>query len=97
MPTLNLKPTDRRIKAYYDELQRLERLGATNETAVRLPFQTLLEYCGQQSDLTLRLEYPMKGAGVAISSSLMPHYSTNTTCYTATASRKTPTTTSPPK
>ena len=63
MPTLNLKPIDRRIKAYYDELQRLERLGATNETAVRLPFQTLLEYCGQQSDLTLRLEYPMKGWG----------------------------------
>ena len=63
MPTFNLKPTDRRIKAYYDELQRLERLGATNETAVRLPFQTLLEYCGRQSDLTLRLEYPMKGRG----------------------------------
>ena len=38
MPALNLNPTDNRITAYYDELQRLERLGATNETAVRLPF-----------------------------------------------------------
>ena len=63
MPTLNLTPTDNRITAYYDELQRLERLGATNETAVRLPFQTLLEYCGRQYDLTLRLESPMKGRG----------------------------------
>ena len=63
MPTLNLNPTDNRITAYYDELQRLERLGATNETAVRLPFQTLLEYCGRQSDLTLRLESPMRGRG----------------------------------
>ena len=63
MPTLNLKPTDRRIKDYYDELQRLERLGATNETAVREPFQTLLKYCGQQFDVTSILEYPMKGRG----------------------------------
>ena len=63
MPTLNLKPTDNRIKDYYDELQRLARLGVTNETAVRLPFQTLLEYYGRQSDLTLHLEYPMKGRG----------------------------------
>ena len=63
MPTLNLKPTDNRIKDYYDELQRLVRLGVTNETAVRLPFQTLLEYYGRQSALTLHLEYPMKGRG----------------------------------
>ena len=63
MPTLNLKPTDRRIKDYYDELQQLARLGATNETAVREPFQTLLKYCGQQFDVTSILEYPMKGRG----------------------------------
>ena len=63
MPTLNLKPTHKQIKTYYTELEQLARLGVTNETAVREPFQTLLKYCGQQFDLTSVLEYPMKGRG----------------------------------
>ena len=61
MPTLDIKPTDKRIKAYYAELKRLEELGATNETAVRSVFQTLLKQCVQQLDLTLITEHPMKG------------------------------------
>ena len=61
MPTLNLKPTHRQIRTYYAELERLDRLGITNEFAVRAPFQTLLEYCGRQFDWTLAPEYSMTG------------------------------------
>ena len=61
MPTLTLKPTHRQIKTYYTELERLARLGITNEFAVRAPFQTLLEYCGRQFDWTLVPEYSMTG------------------------------------
>ena len=61
MPTLDIKPTDKRIKTYYAELKRLEQLGATNETSVRSVFQTLFKQCVQQFDLTLVTEYPMKG------------------------------------
>ena len=63
MPALNIKPTNPQIKTYYTELEQLARLGVTNETAVREPFQTLLKYCGQQFDVTSILEYPMKGRG----------------------------------
>ena len=61
MPTLDIKPTDKRIKTYYAELKRLEQLGATNETSVRSVFQTLFKQCVQQFDLTLVTEHPMKG------------------------------------
>ena len=63
MPTLNLKPTDNRIKTYYAEMDQLASLGVTKETSVRAPFQTLLEQCGKQVNLTAILEYPMKGRG----------------------------------
>ena len=61
MPTLNLTPTHRQLTAYYAELEQLERLGMTNETAVREPFQTLLKYCVRQLNWTLVTEYPMRG------------------------------------
>ena len=61
MPTLNLKPTHKPIKAYYAELEQLDRHGITNETTVREPFQTLLKHCVRQLKWTLFTEYPMKG------------------------------------
>ena len=61
MPTLNLKPTDKQINAYYAELERLDRRGITNETAVRAPFQYLLKHCVQQLNWELVTEYPMDG------------------------------------
>jgi hypothetical protein len=61
MPTLNLKPTHKSINDYYAELERLDRLNITNETAVREPFQTLLKHCVRQLKWTLVTEYPMKG------------------------------------
>ena len=57
MPTLNLKPTHKPIKAYYESLDQFERLGVTHETAVRSAFQALLESCGKQFKWTLVPEH----------------------------------------
>ena len=57
MPSLNLKPTHKSIKAYYAALNQFDRLGVTHETAVRSAFQSLLEYCGRQFNLTLVPEH----------------------------------------
>ena len=59
MPTLNLKPTHKPVKAYYESLNQFDRLGITHETAVRSAFQSLLESCGKQFDWTLVPEHPM--------------------------------------
>ena len=53
---LNIKPTHRPIKNYYAELKQFTKLGAEHEGAVRVAFQTLLQYyCGQRN-LTLICE-----------------------------------------
>ena len=57
MPTLNLKPTHKPVKAYYESLAQFDRLGITHETAVRSAFQSLLESCGRQFKWTLVSEH----------------------------------------
>ncbi len=42
MTSLNLKPTHKSVKAYYDALAQFEKLGVKHEGAVRSAFQTLL-------------------------------------------------------
>ena len=59
MPTLNLKPTHKPVKAYYESLGQFDQLGVTHETAVRSAFQSLLESCGKQFDWTLVPEHAM--------------------------------------
>ena len=59
MPTLNLKPTHKPVKAYYESLRQFDRLGVTHETAVRSAFQSLLESCGKQFGWTLVPEHSM--------------------------------------
>ena len=59
MPTLNLKPTHKPVKAYYESLNQFDRLGVTPETAVRSAFQSLLESCGKQFGWTLVPEHSM--------------------------------------
>ena len=59
MPTLNLKPTHKPVKVYYESLNQFDRLGVTHETAVRSAFQSLLESCGKQFDWTLVAEQGM--------------------------------------
>ena len=57
MPFLTLKPTHKPIKAYDAAIKQFDRLGVTHETAVRSAFQSLLEYCARQFNLTLVPEH----------------------------------------
>ena len=57
MPSLTLKPTHKPIKAYHAALKQFDLLDVTHETAVRSAFQSLLEYCARQFNLTLVPEY----------------------------------------
>ena len=66
MPTLNLKPTHKPIKAYYAALDRFARLGVTHETAVRAAFQSLLETCARQAGWTLVPEFALNTRGKRI-------------------------------
>ena len=59
MPSLTLKPTHKPIKAYYAALKQFDWLDVTHETAVRSAFQSLLEYCARQFNLTLVPEHSM--------------------------------------
>ena len=61
MTSLNLKPTHKPVKAYYAELSQFERLGVSHEGAVRSAFQSLLQGCARQFDLTLVPEHSMTG------------------------------------
>ena len=57
MLVLPLKPTHKPIKAYHAALKQFDLLDVTHETAVRSAFQSLLEYCARQFNLTLVPEY----------------------------------------
>ena len=56
----NIKPTHKAIQVFYAELKQYEKLGATNETEVRLAFATLLQHYARQNSLTLICEKPLR-------------------------------------
>lgn len=57
MQQLNLKPTHKLVKNYYEALGQFGQLNIDHEMAVRSAFQNLLAGCGQKLDLTLVPEY----------------------------------------
>ena len=57
MPKLNLKPTHKAVKDYYESLEELDRVGAVHEGAVRSAFKDLLSWCGRKLNMTLVQEY----------------------------------------
>ena len=59
MTSLNLKPTHKIIKDYYNALDQFDRLGVAHEGAVRSAFQSLLQGCARQFDWTLVPEHSM--------------------------------------
>ncbi len=58
MQPLNLKPTHKLVKNYYEVLGQFGQLEIDHEGAVRSAFQSLLAGCGSKLDLTLVPEYP---------------------------------------
>jgi hypothetical protein len=57
MQQLNLKPTHKLVKNYYEVLGQFGQLQIDHEGAVKSAFQRLLENCGSKLDLTLVAEY----------------------------------------
>jgi len=57
MQPLNLKPTHKLVKNYYEVLGQFGQLEIDHEGAVSSAFQNLLAGCGHQFDLTLVREY----------------------------------------
>jgi len=57
MQELNLKPTHKLVKSYYDTLGQYGQLDIDHEMAVRSAFQALLRGCGKQFEWTLVPEY----------------------------------------
>jgi predicted helicase len=60
---LDLAPTHKAVRTYYDELARFEELGATHEGAVRDAFGSLLKHCAGQVGWTLVGEYSFPRRG----------------------------------
>ncbi|NET75255.1 type ISP restriction/modification enzyme [Okeania sp. SIO1F9] len=56
MAILNLKPTHKPVKLYYQSLNKFIQLGAVNEGAVKVAFADLLTACCQQFNWTLLQE-----------------------------------------
>ncbi|QJB28153.1 type ISP restriction/modification enzyme [Limnospira fusiformis] len=60
MATLNLKPSHKAVKSYYQTLQNFQKLGAANEGAVKVAFADLLTSCCQQFNWILVQENSLK-------------------------------------
>lgn len=64
MPHLDLKPSHKPVKAYYDSLARFEKLKVKHEGAVRTAFDALLDHAagGFGWKLVASFSFPRKGA-----------------------------------
>jgi predicted helicase len=60
---LDLVPTHKPVRAYYEALAKFEELGTTHEGAVRDAFGTLLKHCAAQVGWTLVGEYSYRRRG----------------------------------
>lgn len=60
MKALNLKPTHKAVKNYYEEISNLSELGAHHEGAVSPAFASLLRSCAHQYGQTLVEKQAMK-------------------------------------
>ena len=60
MSMLNLKPTHKPIREYYDELKKLGQLDLYSEGQVSPAFAAMLRHCGSKFGWTLAEKYPLK-------------------------------------
>ena len=86
MPTLNLKPTHKPVKAYYAALDQFAKLDITHETAVRAAFQGLLEHCARQCRWTLVPEFGVstgRGRRIVVDGALVDDFRLTHGCWEA--------------
>ncbi|KHD10348.1 hypothetical protein PN36_34600 [Candidatus Thiomargarita nelsonii] len=56
---LNLKPTHKIIKAYYQEIAKLSDKKITTEGSVAPSFANILRHCAAQTNLNFIEQYPL--------------------------------------
>ena len=86
MPTLNLKPTHKSVKAYYAALEQFAKLDVTHETAVRAAFQGLLGHCARQCRWTLVPEFGVstgRGRRIVVDGALVDDFRLTHGCWEA--------------
>ena len=86
MPTLNLKPTHKSVKAYYAALDQFAKLDVTHETAVRAAFQGLLAHCARQCRWTLVPEFGVstgRGRRIVVDGALVDDFRLTHGCWEA--------------
>ena len=86
MPTLNLKPTHKPVKAYYAALEQFAKLDVTHETAVRAAFQGLLGHCARQCRWTLVPEFGVstgRGRRIVVDGALVDDFRLTHGCWEA--------------
>ena len=86
MPTLNLKPTHKPVKAYYAALAQFAKLDVTHETAVRAAFQGLLAHCARQCRWTLVPEFGVstgRGRRIVVDGALVDDFRLTHGCWEA--------------
>jgi len=66
MQQLNLKPTHKLVKSYYEALGQFGQLNIDHEGAVRGAFQNLLAGCGRQFEWTLVAEWAIQRPKAAL-------------------------------
>ena len=77
MEKLNLKPTHKPIRDYYDALKQYEQLDITHEGAVSSPFAQLLATCSKKTGSTLEPQHAMrspKGNRIVIDGAIINQY-----------------------
>src|SRR5437870_758635 len=76
MDRLNLKPTHKPVRNYYEALCQFKSIGVSHEGAVRSAFQTLLEQCGRQFGWKLVPEWLKKDGShhIRIDGALVDEY-----------------------
>jgi predicted helicase len=63
MPRLNLKPTHKIIKNFYQEMAALSELNISTEGSVAPAFASILRHCAGQYDLQFVEQYPLNRDG----------------------------------
>ena len=74
---MNLKPTHKTVKDYYNELQEYKQLGITHEGAVSTAFHKILASCGRQQDWILVTQHRMtsrKKTQIAVDGALLDNF-----------------------
>jgi hypothetical protein len=60
MISLNIKPSHKSVKEYFEAISNLTKLGVSHEGAVSPAFASLIRHCANQFDQTLIEKYTLK-------------------------------------